>query len=228
MHSGRDRQIKNDIIGQRYGCVHPWFVWGPCLNYTVLDDVSLISMIASSRSSGAQTDALGALYDRYGRLVYTVALHIVGDAETAEEITQDVFVRVWDGAHAYRADVAKVSSWMISITRYRAIDELRRRKVRVDNHQVDWLEDGPLDGQPVQPGPELDVDASLQRTHVRQVIASLPPEQRQLLGLAFFKGLSHSQIAELVGEPLGTVKSRIRLAMQKVRDAMKERGATDP
>ena len=198
------------------------------MDYTSLDDVSLISLIAGARRSGAQTDALGALYDRYGRLVYTVALHIVGDAETAEEVTQDVFVRVWDGAHAYRVDLAKVSSWMISITRYRAIDELRRRKVRVEKHQVDWLDDAAFDGLPAQPGPELDVDSALQRRHVRQVIAALPPEQRQLLGLAFFKGLSHSQIAEVVGEPLGTVKSRIRLAMQKVRDAMKERGAIDP
>lgn len=187
-----------------------------------------MSLIAGARSSGAQTDALGTLYDRYGRLIYTVALHIVGDAETAEEITQDVFVRVWDGAHAYRADVAKVSSWMISITRYRAIDELRRRKVRVEIHQVDWLDDTAYNGLPVQAGPETDVDSTMQRTHVRQVIANLPPEQRQLLGLAFFKGLSHSQIAEMVGEPLGTVKSRIRLAMQKVRDAMKEHGVIDP
>lgn len=198
------------------------------MNDTSLDDVSLISLIAGARRTGEQTDALSALYDRYGRLVYTVAFHIVGDTETAEEITQDVFVRVWEGAHAYRAEVAKVSSWMISITRYRAIDELRRRKVRVEKHQVDWLDDTAFNGLPVQDGPEGDVDSALQRTQVRQAIASLPPEQRQLLGLAFFKGLSHSQIAQAVGEPLGTVKSRIRLAMQKMRDAMRERGVMDP
>jgi RNA polymerase sigma-70 factor (ECF subfamily) len=195
------------------------------LNYDSLDDISLMGLIAGARSAGAHTDALGALYDRYGRLVFTVALHIVGDAETAEEITQDVFVRVWDGAHAYRSDIAKVSSWMVSITRYRAIDELRRRKVRVEKNQVDWLDDLAADGFPVQQGPEEDIESAMQRNAVQHVIASLPQEQRHLLGLAFFKGLSHSQIAEMMGQPLGTVKSRIRLAMQKVREAMKESGA---
>ncbi len=200
------------------------------MDYTSLDDASLLSMIAAARDEPIPTEALGALYDRYGRLVYTVAIHVVGDAETAEEVTQDVFVRVWEGAHTYRADMAKVSSWLVSICRHRAIDELRRRGVRPEKDSAGWPDDiglDTMDGLPVFDGPEDLVEDRLQRSGIRQVINTLPPEQREALGLAYFKGLSHSQIAELLGEPLGTVKSRIRQAMQKVRDALIERGMVD-
>ncbi len=199
------------------------------MDYTSLDDASLLAIIAA-RGEAIPTEALGTLYDRYGRLVYTVAIHVVGDAETAEEVTQDVFVRVWEGAHTYRADLAKVSSWLISICRHRAIDELRRRGVRPEKDSAGWPEDAGLDamdGLPVLDGPEGQVEDRLQRRGIRQVIQTLPPEQREVLGLAYFKGLSHSQIAEQLGEPLGTVKSRIRQAMQKVRDALIERGMVD-
>ena len=199
------------------------------MDYTSLDDASLLGMIAA-RDERFPTEALGVLYDRYGRLVYTVAIHVVGDTETAEEVTQDVFVRVWEGAHTYRADMAKVSSWLISICRHRAIDELRRRGVRPEKDSAGWPEDAGLDtmdGLPVLDGPEELVEDRLQRSGIRQVIETLPREQREVLGLAYFKGLSHSQIAERLGEPLGTVKSRIRQGMQKVRDALIERGIVD-
>jgi RNA polymerase sigma-70 factor (ECF subfamily) len=181
--------------------------------------------------SQAHTEALGVLYDRYGRLVYTVAIHVVGDAETAEEITQDVFVRAWEGAHTYRPDMAKVSSWLVSIARHRAIDELRRRGVRPEKVRSDWPEDvgqENIDGLPVLDGPEEVVENVFQQHGIRKAVSSLPPDQRQVLGLAYFKGLSHSQIAELLGEPLGTVKSRIRLAMMKLREAWVEKGIVEP
>jgi len=200
------------------------------INFHALDDSALLSLIGSHHQESRNTEALGALYDRYGRLVYTVAIHVVGDAETAEEITQDVFVRVWEGAHTYRPDLAKVSSWLISITRYRAIDELRRRGARPEKDSTAWPENTGLDhvdGLPILDGPEELVEDHLQSHRIRQVIAALPPEQREVLGLAYFKGLSHSQIAGRLNQPLGTIKSRIRQAMLKVRDAFIEQGIND-
>lgn len=197
------------------------------MDFSALDDVALLGLIARGRS-----EALSVLYDRYGRLVYTVAIHVVGDTETAEEITQDVFVRAWESADTYRSSIAKVSSWLVSITRHRAIDELRRRGTRPEKDQVIWPEDPEADGEGVEglpflESPEGDVEATMEQRSIRQVISALPADQREVLGLAFFKGLSHSQIAEELGEPLGTVKSRIRLAMQKLRDGLIERGIVD-
>ena len=200
------------------------------MTFSSLDDSALLTLIASSRREQLPAEALGALYDRYGRLVFTVAVHVVGDAETAEEITQDVFVRVWEGAHTYRPEVAKVSSWLVSITRHRAIDELRRRGSRPEKDSAAWPEDiglDHLDGLPVLNGPDEAVESHFQRRGIRKVLQTLPAEQRQVLGLAYFKGLSHSQIAALINEPLGTVKSRIRQAMHKVRDALIEQGMVD-
>ncbi len=175
-------------------------------------------------------EALGVLYDRYGRLVYSIAIRVTGDAETAEEITQDVFVKVCDGARQYNPDMAKVSSWLISITRHRAIDELRRRGSRPESNRADWPDDLGLDhteGLPESESVEEVVEISSRQRLVRQIVAELPPDQRQVLGLAFFKGLSHSQIAQYLDAPLGTVKSRIRLAMQKLRDTIIEQGMMD-
>jgi RNA polymerase sigma-70 factor, ECF subfamily len=203
---------------------------GKILNLSTLDDAALIAAIAglhgARQAAHRLNEAVGILYDRYGRLVYTIAIHTVGDSETAEEITQDVFVRACEGAQSYRPEMAKVSSWLVSITRHRAIDELRRRSSRADKHQVDWPEDIGLENMPgmqLLDGPETAVESSLQSKNIRQAIASLPQDQRQALGLAFYKGLSHSEIAAMLGEPLGTVKSRIRMAMQKLRELMVER-----
>ena len=178
--------------------------------------------------------AVGALYERYGRLVYSVAFHMLGEIETAEEITQDVFVRVCTGAAGYQSQLAKVSTWLVSITRHRAIDELRRRKVRPETAQVDWPEGDPdrqdgLDGLQEAEGRATEdwVEDRLHAADIRQVVALLPADQQQVLGLAYFRGMSQSEIAALLGEPLGTIKSRVRLAMAKLRDAFVERGLID-
>jgi RNA polymerase sigma-70 factor (ECF subfamily) len=183
---------------------------------TLADD-ALIRLIALRR-----TDALSTLYDRYSRLVFSLALHVVGDRETAEEITQDVFYRVWENAAAYRSDQAKLTTWMTSITRNRAIDSLRKRQVRPERDSLDW-EDAELDGNPGKSdSPEELTDLALQQQRVRLAISALPADQRQVLALAYFQGLSHSQIAERLGQPLGTVKTRIRLAMQRLRDELQD------
>ncbi len=184
------------------------------MDLTQLDDASLIRLIARRNS-----EALGALYDRYGRLVYGFALNVVGSSETTEEIVQDVFTRVWERASTYDGELAKVSTWLISITRNRAIDELRRGRARSEQLNVAWAEAIEI-SDPGQPSPEETASVHLQEKTVREAIATLPAEQRQALALAYFKGYSHSEIAEALNLPVGTVKTRIRLAMQKLRQVL--------
>jgi len=181
------------------------------VDYTPLDDEALIRLIVH-----AQADALGALYGRYGRLVFSVALNAVGDPDTAEEIVQDVFVRVWERARQYRADQGKVSTWLTSIARHRAIDQLRRQGARAGQHSVGWADLLPQ-AEPISNGPEQAAELAGQRERVRAAVARLPAEQKQVLALAYFQGQSHSEIALALDLPLGTVKTRIRLAMDKLR-----------
>jgi RNA polymerase sigma-70 factor (ECF subfamily) len=188
------------------------------VNYSSLDDQALMRMIAQARA-----EALSELYDRYSRLVYSLALHTLGDAAVAEEVTQDVFFRVWEKAGTYRAEQAKVGTWLTSITRNRAIDMLRRREVRPEGHSLGWEELAETNEPRSQnPNPEDLAAQVLQGLQVRAAVDQLPADQQKALSLAFFGGYSHSEIAEQLGEPLGTVKTRIRMAMQKLRNILEE------
>ena len=183
----------------------------PVVNFSELSDPDLLNWIKNADQS-----ALGELYDRYHRLVYSLAYQTIGESAVAEEITQDVFLRIWEKAATYRAEQGKVLTWIVTITRNRAIDLYRRRRIRPENNPLVWEELNPLersDGTNI----EAEVDNSLMRTNIRTALASLPAEQRQALSLAFFRGYSHSEIAENLHEPIGTIKTRIRLAMQKLR-----------
>jgi RNA polymerase sigma-70 factor (ECF subfamily) len=186
------------------------------VDYSKLDDATLITLIEREH-----TQALSELYDRYSRLVFSLALHLLGDRATAEEVTLDVFTRVWEKAGMYRADKAKVSTWLASIARYHSIDILRRKGSRPEQYSVAWTEvasDAVLSAD----GPEEVTELALHQQRVRAAVAELPADQQQVLALAFFNGLTHREIAEKLGEPLGTVKTRIRLAMQKLRQALQE------
>ena len=185
------------------------------VDYSTLDDAALIRLIAHAR-----TEALSALYDRYGRLVFSLALHVLGDQALAEEITQDVFFRIWEKASTYRPEQAKVSTWLTSITRHRAIDVLRQRGVRPGLDRTEWSETQLMLIPDGADSPEEMTERALQQELVRRAVALLPVEQSRVLALAYFQGLTHSQIATLCGEPLGTVKTRIRLAMQKLREIL--------
>ena len=193
----------------------------PRLNYSALDDETLIQLIVHARA-----EALGELYDRYGRLVFSLALNSVGDAATAEEITQDVFLRVWQRARQYRAGRGKVSTWLTGITRHRAIDQLRRRGSRPEQHSVGWAEISAGTELAVN-GPERAALLTIERERVRAAVGQLPHEQRHVLALAYFHGLSQSQIAEASNVPLGTVKTRIRLGMQKLREILQDERVAD-
>jgi RNA polymerase sigma-70 factor, ECF subfamily len=185
-------------------------------DYARYDDVELISLIAQS-----QEEALNQLYDRYNRLVFSLALAIINDRATAEEITLDVFMRVWQKAGTYRVDQAKVSTWLTHIARNHAIDVLRRRAVRPDQYSVDWQDALPTSGLP-EYDPQESTELSLQRERVQAALARLPEEQKQALILAYFNGYTQRQIAEKLKQPLGTIKTRLRLAMQKLHDFLHE------
>lgn len=192
------------------------------MDFSSVDDEGLIDQIVQSHDQALGPLALSALYDRYSRLVFSLAIQIVGDQETAEEIMQDVFFRVWEKAHTYRSEQAKVSTWLTSITRYRAIDVLRRRGVRAEQYSIGWEELAP-NTEPADPlEPEVLAEQLLMRERVRQVLAQLPDEQQQALAFAYLLGLSHREISEQLDVPLGTIKTRIRLAMQKLRAILSE------
>lgn len=186
------------------------------MNFNQIDDEILIRLISQTDKEISES-ALGELYDRYNRLVYSLAIKIVGDNKVAEDIIQEVFLSVWNKANTYRVDEAKVRTWLTSITRNRAIDELRKQRIRPEHYSVGWDEvsyrsfDTPTN-------PEETTEINLQRDRVQNAINQLPEEQRQALTLSYFYGMSHSEISEKLNEPLGTIKTRIRLGMQKLRD----------
>jgi RNA polymerase sigma-70 factor (ECF subfamily) len=185
-------------------------------DYTLYSDETLIRLIAQSHEQ-----ALGQLYDRYNRLIFSLALAIVNDRATAEEITLDVFMRVWQKAGTYRAEQAKVSTWLTHIARHHAIDVLRRRAARVDHLAIHW-EESISQVESSGPDPQESAELSLRRERIHAALAKLPPEQMQALILAYFGGYTQSQIAELLAQPLGTIKTRLRLAMQKLREFLNQ------
>ena len=186
------------------------------LDYSTLDDEILLQLIVR-----ANAEALGELYERYGRLVFSLAINAVGDPAAAEEITQDVFLRVWQRARQYRAERGKVSTWLSGIARHRAIDRLRRRGSRPEQYSVAWADVAP-GAEPSVDGPERSVTLTLERARIRAAMAHLPEEQKQALALAYYQGLTQSQMAQVLDLPLGTVKTRIRLGMQKLREMLLE------
>jgi RNA polymerase sigma-70 factor (ECF subfamily) len=185
-------------------------------DYSRYTDETLIRLIVQ-----AQEQALSQLYDRYYRLVFSLALAVVNDRDTAEEITLDVFMRVWQKAATYRADQAKVSTWLTHIARNHAIDVLRRRAVRVDQSAIHW-EDAISNIESSLPDPQESAELSQRRERIQAALSQLPADQKQALVLAYFGGYTQSQIAEILAQPLGTIKTRLRLAMQKVREFLKD------
>ncbi|MEA2662990.1 MAG: hypothetical protein QOH08_2562 [Chloroflexota bacterium] len=170
-----------------------------------------------ARIAQGDPSALGELYDRYGRTVFGVLYRSLGAGEVAEEVAQDAFHAVWRRAGTYRSDRGSVRTWLLVIARNAAIDWRRTKGRRVEreaaiDEAAELVEETRLDDR---------VIASLQAERVRAAVASLPDEQRTVLDLAFWSGLSQTEIAERTGTPLGTVKSRVRLGMSKLRDRLR-------
>ena len=161
--------------------------------------------------------ALGELYDRHGRTVFGALYRMLGAPEAAEEVAQDTFHSVWRRAGTYRADRGSVRTWLLAIARNAAIDWRRTKGKRTDreaaiDEAAELVEEIRVDDR---------VIASLRAERVRAAVASLPAEQRVVLTLAFWSGLSQSEIATRTSTPLGTVKSRVRLGMAKLRDQLR-------
>jgi RNA polymerase sigma-70 factor (ECF subfamily) len=165
--------------------------------------------------------ALRQLYDRYGRVVYSLVLRITRHAPAAEEIVQDVFLQLWRNAHRYEAARGRLEPWLFTLARNRALDFLRLKSEK-QRRREDTL-DLPL----VPAGAALDaetmVDHNRRAERVRQQISGLPEKARRCIELAFFDGLTHSEIAQALDEPLGTVKSWIRTGLLQLRAALEGR-----
>jgi RNA polymerase sigma-70 factor, ECF subfamily len=162
--------------------------------------------------------ALGELYDRYGGTVYALALRMTGDQGMAQEIALDAFMQVWQQVDRFDARQGSLEGWLFTIARSRAIDRLRAVKA-AKRTLGEEQEQEPLQPTRVDP-PEEIVELVERQRHVRRALGLLTPAQRAALDLAYFQGLSHSEIAEQLGEPLGTVKTRIRQAMLLLRKVL--------
>ncbi|HEV7516430.1 MAG TPA: sigma-70 family RNA polymerase sigma factor [Thermoanaerobaculia bacterium] len=178
-----------------------------------MNDVILLRQIADRKP-----EALSELYDRYAPILLGLARRIMGNAADAEEVLQEVFVHVWNRGALYDPGRSSVSTWLVLITRSRAIDRLRSRKVVERTHEAAQLENSET-----HTSPEGDQNVFMQerRERVREELAKLPAEQRQVLDLAFYGGLSQTEIASRTDIPLGTVKTRTLLAMKKLRNALR-------
>ena len=172
-------------------------------------------------------EAFEALYDRYVRLVYSTAYGVLEDSHSAEDVVQEVFVRIWRRPQQYVEERGRFVGWLLSVTRNRAIDEYRSRRRRTGKERQ--IIDQPAGELIASEAPAVEfhrVELVDQRALVREALQSLPKEQRVTIELAYFKGLTQAEIAEAQGAPLGTVKTRIRLGMQKLRIALDGRVGT--
>jgi RNA polymerase sigma-70 factor (ECF subfamily) len=166
-------------------------------------------MLVSAICSGDE-QAMARLYERYSSIVYSVALRVLGNAEAAEDILQEVFMQIWRSPDLFDASRGSLPGWLAVITRNRSIDSLRKR--RPETNIADVV---------VCVEPDLVRGADWGRTleKIRGALGSMPPPQRSALEMAFFEGLSHNEIAEKTGEPLGTIKTRIRAGLLTLRKA---------
>jgi RNA polymerase sigma-70 factor (ECF subfamily) len=174
-------------------------------------DVDLVALLREQPAAG-----IAALYDRYGRLIFSMALRVVQDRGAAEEITQDVFMRCWRNLDRYQPSQGSLAAWMLSITHNRAIDELRSRRGKDMRREIS---DDILQPQAaIDPG----FEEALLRGEIQQALQTLPVAQRDVIELVFWNGLTRREIAERLSLPLGTVHTRLRLGMGKLREALRQ------
>lgn len=181
------------------------------MNLTKLSDEQLLQLVARR-----DADAFEALYDRHAQVVYHLILRIVNEPRTAEELVQECFWQVWQKAGDYRGAGAG-AAWLYRIARNRGLDLVRQREARPKTMAWEGAELPALSAQSYQPpSVEMTVEQRWRQQQVRQSLASLPEEQRVILELAYFEGMTQSEIAEYLSLPIGTIKSRIRLGVEKL------------
>jgi RNA polymerase sigma-70 factor (ECF subfamily) len=178
-----------------------------------LSDEALLSLVAA-----ADEDALAALYDRFGRVAYGLARRILRDDVLAQDAVQEAFLGIWRNADRFLAERAKASTWILTLVHRRAVDLVRREESRR--------------GEPLERAPEpaasstTEDEASLgfRRRLVQEALSQLPPEQREALALGYYGGLTQSELAERLGQPLGTIKSRMFTGLTRLRDLLAQAG----
>ncbi len=170
-----------------------------------LDDASLLALVERG-----DEPAMASLFDRYSKVVYSVALRVLRDPASAEDVLQEIFMQIWRSPDSFVATRGSLGGWLAVVSRNRSIDALRRKR------PTDNVDEMAL-ASPYNLADEAERNAMIGKA--REVIVTLPAEQRKTLEMAFFDGLTHSEIAEMTGDPLGTVKTRIRSALQSLRKA---------
>ncbi len=178
------------------------------------DDATLLKRMASG-----DEQSLGAFYDRWHPMVYAIALRIVRQRTDAEDVVEETFWQAWRQAERYDESRGGVQTWLLTMARSRALDRVRSLK---RTHE-DLIDDVGVDFDALQStdsSPALDAESAERRRYVLAALSELPPEQREALELGYFSGLSQSEISEQTRQPLGTIKTRMRLAMQKLRERL--------
>jgi len=169
------------------------------------------------RIARGDQSAFADLYDRHARLVYSLALRILQERADAEDVVQEVFAQVWDQAGRYDASRGSVAAWMLMLARSRAIDRLRARRARPESAAA---ADDPESVVDVAAAQDLALLSAEQTARLQRALAELPEAQRTALELAYYEGLTHAEVAARLAQPLGTVKTRIRQAVIKLRESL--------
>jgi RNA polymerase sigma-70 factor (ECF subfamily) len=177
-----------------------------------LSDEALVALAARSEQS-----ALAELYDRYGRTAYGLAFRVLRDATLAEDAVQDAFLTIWRTASRFVPEKGKASTWILTLVHRRAVDTVRREQRR----RADSLDRA---AEPSVPGVDEDAWLRLQRERVQEALKHLPDAQREALELAYYGGFSQSELAERLGQPLGTIKSRMFGGLSRLRELLGEPG----
>jgi RNA polymerase sigma factor (sigma-70 family) len=181
-----------------------------------LSDEALVALVAR-----ADDAALAELYDRFGRAAYGLALRIVRDGPLAEDAVQEAFLAVWRSAGRFVPERAKASTWILTLVHRRAVDLVRREQPR----RAEPLEAAP---QAAAEATEEQAWLGLQRTRVQEALRCLPDQQREALELAYYGGFTQSQLAERLGEPIGTIKSRMFAGLARLRELLSDERQGDP
>ena len=179
-----------------------------------VDDASLLRLIQQG-----EQDAVAVLYDRYGGIAYGLAFRITANAATAQDVVQDAFVSLWKQAPRFDPERGQVRSWLLTIVHHRAVDAVRRRAGRPERP----LPEGPEEFVATVGRPEELAEMVLDAEAVREAVRQVPEEQRRVIEMAYFMGMTHVEIAAETGAPLGTVKSRLRIGLEKMREYLRPR-----
>jgi RNA polymerase sigma-70 factor (ECF subfamily) len=188
-------------------------------HYSLYADEDLMPLVEVG-----DAEAFAALYDRHGRMAYSLAYRIMGEKQEAEDVVQEAFINVWRSAGGYRVGRGSVRTWILSIVHNRGIDQIRSHARR--GRMQDKVEASAPKSEPSEAF--ADTWRNTQQEQVREALNTLPQEQLKVLELAYFSGHTHLEIAESLELPLGTVKGRMRLGLQKIRSFFQARGAAVP